>query len=311
MVMYDFSCIDFETANNNMNSACSVGIVAVSNLQIVKKDYFLIKPVSPHFRRENIEIHGITPEMVEKCDQFPGVWKKLGTYFEHSDYIIAHNARFDMSVLHETALAYGITIPDFTYMDSISLSGKMRTGCGNSLAECAKYFNVPLENHHNSLSDAETCANIVISAISSSRYKDFNKYINAFSSIKKRKYSDLSVKKSMSTGHFEKIAFSELAATTSEFNINHPLFGKNCVLTGELESLSRKDALQKILDIGGNVKSSVSSKTDYLIVGTQDKKLVGEDGLSSKEEKAYEFIRKGKSIKIINEEEFLKLLSNN
>lgn len=309
--MYDFSCIDFETANNNMNSACSVGIVAVKDLQIVKKDYFLIKPVSPHFRHENTEIHGITPEMVENCEQFPGIWSKLSTYFEQSNYIIAHNAHFDMSVLHETASAYNITIPDFTYIDSISLSGKMKTGCGNSLIECAEYFNVPLENHHNSLADAEACANIVIAAISSSRYEDFNKYIKTFSSIKKRKYSDLSVKKTMSAGRFEKITFSELAATTSDFNTDHPLFGKNCVLTGELESLGRKEALQKILDIGGNVKSSVSSKTDYLIVGTQDKKLVGEDGLSTKEEKAYELIQKGKNIKIINEEEFLKLLSNN
>lgn len=308
--MYDFSCIDFETANNNMNSACSVGIVAVSNLQIVKKDYFLIKPVSHHFRHENIEIHGITPEMVENCEQFPRIWEKLSIYFEQSNYIIAHNAHFDMSVLHETALAYDIAIPDFTYIDSISLSGKMRTSCGNSLVECAKYFNVPLENHHNSLADAEACANIVIAAISSSRYKDFNKYIKTFSSIKKRKYSELSASKSMSTGHFEKITFSELAATTSEFNTNHPLFGKNCVLTGELESLGRKDALQKILDIGGNVKSSVSSRTDYLIVGVQDKKLVGENGLSSKEEKAYELIQKGKNIKIINENEFLELLSH-
>jgi len=45
-----------------------------------------------------------------------------------------------------------------------------------------------------------------------------------------------------------------------------------------------------------------------LVVGVQDKSLVGDDGLSTKEEKAYKLIEKGYDIKIINEKEFLKLL---
>jgi DNA polymerase-3 subunit epsilon len=66
--------------------------------------------------------------------------------------------------------------------------------------------------------------------------------------------------------------------------------------------------MQKIVNVGGIVKSSVSSKTDYLVVGKQDKALVGDDGLSSKEEKAYELISSGSSIKILNEEQFSLLL---
>ena len=42
--MFDFTAIDFETATNKMSSACSIGLVAVNNLEIVKKEYFLIKP---------------------------------------------------------------------------------------------------------------------------------------------------------------------------------------------------------------------------------------------------------------------------
>jgi DNA polymerase-3 subunit epsilon len=37
--------------------------------------------------------------------------------------------------------------------------------------------------------------------------------------------------------------------------------------------------------------------------------LVGESGLSTKERKAYELFNKGKTIKILNEEEFIELLS--
>ncbi|WP_406540887.1 BRCT domain-containing protein [Clostridium ljungdahlii] len=80
------------------------------------------------------------------------------------------------------------------------------------------------------------------------------------------------------------------------------------VFTGELKSLGRKEAMQKVVNLGGTLKSGVSKKTDYLIVGNQDKSLVGENGISSKEEKAAELNENGSSIKILNESEFLELI---
>lgn len=52
--MYDFVTIDFETANNNLNSACSLGIVAVKDLEIVEREYYLIKPPTNNFNNDNI-----------------------------------------------------------------------------------------------------------------------------------------------------------------------------------------------------------------------------------------------------------------
>jgi DNA ligase (NAD+) len=45
------------------------------------------------------------------------------------------------------------------------------------------------------------------------------------------------------------------------------LAGKTFVLTGELESLTRDEAKQLIKDQGGKVTGSVSSKTDFVVVG--------------------------------------------
>lgn len=42
--MQDFAAIDFETANNERSSVCSVGIVIVRGGEIVDKFYSLIKP---------------------------------------------------------------------------------------------------------------------------------------------------------------------------------------------------------------------------------------------------------------------------
>lgn len=73
--------------------------------------------------------------------------------------------------------------------------------------------------------------------------------------------------------------------------------------------MKRKDAMQKVVNLGAIIKNGVSKNTNFLIVGIQDKALVGESGISSKEEKAYDLIKNGYNIKILNESEFLKYIS--
>jgi DNA ligase (NAD+) len=74
-----------------------------------------------------------------------------------------------------------------------------------------------------------------------------------------------------------------------------PFTGKSVVLTGTLESLTREQAKQKVEDAGGHVASSVSSKTDFVIVGTE---------AGSKLEKA-----KKLGVKTLDEKEFLRLIN--
>ncbi|MFH1854034.1 MAG: NAD-dependent DNA ligase LigA [Candidatus Omnitrophota bacterium] len=72
------------------------------------------------------------------------------------------------------------------------------------------------------------------------------------------------------------------------------LEGKTFVITGTLESFSRQDIEELIRQNGGNASSSMSKKTDYLVLGKEP---------GSKYDKA-----KKLGVKIINEEEFRKMV---
>jgi DNA ligase (NAD+) len=73
-----------------------------------------------------------------------------------------------------------------------------------------------------------------------------------------------------------------------------PLTGKTIVLTGGLEALSREEATQAAEEAGARVASSVSTKTDFVVGGTDP---------GSKYDKAVSL-----DVEIIDEKEFLKRL---
>jgi DNA ligase (NAD+) len=71
------------------------------------------------------------------------------------------------------------------------------------------------------------------------------------------------------------------------------LIGKIFVLTGTLSSLTREEAKAKIRELGGNVSSSVSQKTDYVVVGKDP---------GSKYDKAKQL-----GVRVVGEKEFIKI----
>lgn len=56
MAAFDFIAIDFETANHYLNSACSIGIAAVRDMEVVDVFHSLIRPTNLFFETQRITI---------------------------------------------------------------------------------------------------------------------------------------------------------------------------------------------------------------------------------------------------------------
>ena len=98
--MKDFAAIDFETANNERSSVCSVGIVIVRGGEIVDKFYSLIKPEPEYYNYWCSKVHGLCASDTEEAPVFPDVWKQIEPKIAGLP-LVAHNKAFDESCRSE------------------------------------------------------------------------------------------------------------------------------------------------------------------------------------------------------------------
>jgi DNA polymerase-3 subunit epsilon len=156
-----FLAIDFETANQYRNSACSIGLVRVENNEITHKTVHLIRP--PYKKFIFTDIHGITWNDVKSAPLFDGVWEEIKPYFEGVDYLAAHNASFDASVLKACCAVYDIQPPSLPFICTVAVARKTWNIFPTKLSDVCRHLDIQL-NHHEALSDALACAQIIIAS---------------------------------------------------------------------------------------------------------------------------------------------------
>ena len=175
----DFIAIDFETANQQPSSVCSVGVVMVRHGQIVDKFYSLIQPEPNYYSYFCQRVHGITQSDTDDAPVFSEVWHRLEeriaeVFFPDTQPIddcrhqiaaipfVAHNARFDEGCLKAVFRVYQMDYPDYRFYDTLAAA---RRQFGHSLPNhqlhtVAAACGYDLQHHHHALADAEACAAI-------------------------------------------------------------------------------------------------------------------------------------------------------
>ena len=315
METYDFVAIDFETANEQRDSACQIGITTVKNNQVHEVKSWLINPEQP-FSYFNTMIHGITEEMV--CDKptFIKLWPEISSYFgdeQESSIIVAHNATFDINVLLCMLERYNIPVPSNLFLCSLAIARRTWIQPSYSLSSLCQAFNIQ-PGRHDAGEDSRACAEIMLLA-AKEKGLDFSRQLESEDDL-----NDIENKFQVYLGQFDHKGYipctckrknkaSQIKAIKGDSTKNNPdsmFYQKNVVFTGTLSSMKRLDAQQIIANIGGFNQSGVNKDTNFLIVGQQDFRIVGEDGMSSKQEKAIKMIDKGAELEILSEDDFLR-----
>lgn len=327
----DFIAVDFETPNKKNDAICSMGVTLVQNNQIVWNRNILVNPCT-YFDSNNVKIHGISEKTVEEAQTFAEVWEEYRRYFNHYP-VVMHNSDFDTSVLYKAAYHAGVVLPDMDFYCTKCLCEENYIIPKYSLETVCQHFN--LEHYaHNSGSDSLCTAMIMLKIVENEEASIHVKmssevFFEKAAAYKRRMQRETSPKRNVATT----ISFD---ANTGSFGINgKPVFtlpkteeseivkpdccysdekiefeGKRFVLTGNFPGMGRSKAIEEIENRGGKVTGSVSKKTDYVIVGEEDKAIVGEDGKSKKIEQAEELIEKGLDIKIIDAVCFVEMIRN-
>lgn len=162
-MLRDFAAIDFETANEESSSVCSVGVVIVRDGKMVDSFYSLIHPEPEYYQWFCTRVHGLGPEDTEDAPVFPEVWEKIAPMVEGLP-LVAHNSRFDEGCLKSVFSVYRMYYPDYVFMDTLAAS-RSRFGCrlpNHQLQTVAAACGYDLARHHHALADAEACAAIAL-----------------------------------------------------------------------------------------------------------------------------------------------------
>ena len=159
----DFAAIDFETANEQPSSVCSVGVVVVRAGVVVDSFYSLIHPEPEYYQWFCQRVHGLGPWDTVSAPVFPFVWEKIAPRIEGLS-LVAHNARFDEGCLKAVHRVYQMDYPDYQFYDTL-LASRRHFGHhlpNHQLQTVAAACGYDLKSHHHALADAEACAAIAL-----------------------------------------------------------------------------------------------------------------------------------------------------
>lgn len=307
---FDCCVIDFETATHYNNSACSIGMAFIKDLEIVERFYSLIQPPGNRYAQSNIRVHGITSKDTATAPTFGELWSEIESKINSSRYISAYNSQFDMGVLLESARHYGIKVPEFKTFDAMFFNPSYRNQV-MKLSTLARQFGFTFEAH-NAMADAEVTAKILIETMKEYRMDDFDEFLKRHQVFVK----PISRYNTTTANNF-KPKFQKFKKSLKITDVNqvppkeeysdHWLQSKNVVLTGEFET-GKDELMMKVRYHGAILKSTVSKTTDVLIEGWQDPKYQDENGLVEKQRKARQLLEEGHSIMIMSEADLLAQL---
>lgn len=288
----EYVTIDFETANGNLTSACSVGIVGANKGKIVFEKYYLINP-NEEFLLQNSLIHGLYPDDVKDAKTFDQLWDEIFPLLD-GNIVFAHAADFDISVLKSLINKYNLKCPN------------IRIGCTLKTARIAfkgvltSFKLGAISNHlevdhlaHNAISDASICFHMlerVKRMYQSYDVEDMFEEIGlAFGTLNENVYR----------GCYNKLQEKKKRINVEE--INTKLKGYIIAFTGKPEKMTKTEFKRLIVSCGGIYSREINKVINTFVVFNNP---------TQSHIMAVNRLQTQKNVLILTEEEIIKIIND-
>ncbi len=288
--MNRYVAFDFELANANPTSICSIGYAVVENNKVVKTYYSLVRPVPFYMTSGCFKVHRIPLNSLSNERKFVDIWKEISEDFNDT-IIISHDVYQDSRSLRAILNYYGLPYPDCRMSCSFILSKRLLPNLPSyKLADLSNYFHFVYQPHH-ALNDSLLCAALI------SKMEEIYQVdsLDALCKIAKFKYGR------MKPGFYSNVYVSELVHE-NDYDMNHFAYEKNFCLDSYYSSYD--DVIEFVRDHGGFIQHKVNASTNYLLTKRNGKsknlktaKMLEEQGQDIEIMNMARFKRKAKKVR--------------
>lgn len=294
----DFLAIDFETANEQRGSVCSVGVTQVRDGAITGSGHWFVNPPTGD-RFTNTHIHGIELSQVHNAPTWAQSIDTIEQWAEGHP-LVAHNSPFDRGVYNAASQLAHIQAPQYQWRDTVTLAKSHLDLSNYRLTTVAEHLGLPAFSHHHAAADSIACAQIALTLAQRAGLTGFDdlwpRAVRQGSSGRATWYST------------EKSA--PLPRANPNADPDHILYGVSITFTGDLEAFTRVDARSAAADLGAHVTGGPTKKTEIVVVGSFDPSTLRPGmATSSKVQRALDLRDAGQALEIISESDFIALLN--
>ena len=230
------------------------------------------------------DLTGITDDMLSSAPSLDSVLPALLSFIG-ADVVVGHNVNFDINFIYDSCSARSLAPFSNDFVDTMRISRKL----------------FPDERHHR-LSDL-ICRFGIGESVSHRAFSDVEqtdkcyRYLRSY--VSDHGFPLNQQPKSWRAG--------DIVSFADHFDESSPIFGKVFVFTGTLDKMTRKAAMQLVVDRGGVCLDGVRKDVNYLVLGANDYSKI-KDGKSNKQKAAEKLRLKGNDIEIISENVFYEML---
>lgn len=301
-----FILIHAENVNEFRDSVCRFIAVPVVDGCVMEPIEVLADPMTDYF---DMVTSGITERQLLSFPPMPEAWPKIQNLLEDAPFVVSSADGHSARSVAGTADRLGLPLAETPFCNAKAICRRTMNEVSYSLEFLAAKMGKEVPGPEDPKGRAVIWAAIVAKALEELPDVDFPETLR-----------NLRIRPGMMSGagflHSECLDKPKRKPVAADIrqgvdivpDEDNPFCGATVVFTGKMVRMTRVQARAAVIAVGGDAPDTLTKAADYLVVGAQDLRVVGETGLSGKMKKAEAMRQKGSQIEIIDENEFIEMM---